>query len=153
MELSTQERGLSCTGRVLPTLKWAGGGGEGGHGCKCLMRCSGRVNRGTSLQKICCSGSRWICVQSLSHVQLFATPWTVALQAPLSMGILQTRILEWVAMPSSRDLPNPGVEPRSPALQANSLPSEPPGKPRNTAVGSLFLLQGLFLTQDLVRSG
>ena len=153
MELSTQERGLSCTGRVLPTLRWAGGGGEGGHGCRCLMRCSGRVNRGTSLQKICCSGSRWICVQSLSHVQLFATPWTVALQAPLSMGILQTRILEWVAMPSSRDLPNPGVEPRSPALQANSLPSEPPGKPRNTAVGSLFLLQGLFLTQDLVRSG
>ena len=41
-------------------------------------------------------------VQSLSHVWLFATPWTVACQAPLSMGILQARILEWVATPSSR---------------------------------------------------
>ena len=37
-----------------------------------------------------------------SHVQLFVTPWTVACQAPLSMGILQARILEWIAMPSSR---------------------------------------------------
>ena len=43
------------------------------------------------------------------------------------MGILQARILEWVAMPSSRDLPNPGIEPRSPTLLADSLPSEPPG--------------------------
>ena len=41
-------------------------------------------------------------LRSLSHVQLFATLWTVALQVPLSMGILQARILEWVARPSSR---------------------------------------------------
>ena len=47
------------------------------------------------------------CVQSLSHVQFFATPWTVAHQAPLSMGILQTRILEWVATPSSRGSSQP----------------------------------------------
>ena len=46
-----------------------------------------------------------------------------------SMGILQARILEWVAISSSRDLPNLGMEPRSPALQAYSLPSQPPGKP------------------------
>jgi len=51
----------------------------------------------------------------------FATPWTVVRQAPLSMGILQASILEWVAMPSSRDFPNPGIEPRSPSLQAGSL--------------------------------
>jgi len=44
------------------------------------------------------------------------TPWTVARQAPLSMGILQARILEWVAISFSRDLPDPGIEPRSPAL-------------------------------------
>ena len=44
-------------------------------------------------------------------------------------GILQARILEWVAMPSSRDLPHPGMEPRSPATQADTLPSESPGKP------------------------
>ena len=44
-------------------------------------------------------------------------------------GILQARILEWVAIPFSRDLPDPGIEPESPTLQADSLPSEPPGKP------------------------
>ena len=47
------------------------------------------------------------CAQSLSHVQFFATPRTVTLQAPLSMGILQVRILEWVAMPSSRESSQP----------------------------------------------
>ena len=45
-------------------------------------------------------------------------------------GILQARILEWVAFPFSRDRPNPGIEPRSPALQADSLSPESPGKPR-----------------------
>jgi len=56
------------------------------------------------------------------------TSWTVAHQAPLSMGILQARILEWVAMPFPGDLPNPGIEPRSPTLQADSLLTELPGK-------------------------
>ena len=54
-----------------------------------------------------------VCAKSLSHVRLSVTPWTVARQAPLSIGILQARILEWVAMPSSRYLPDPGMEPRS----------------------------------------
>ena len=45
-------------------------------------------------------------------------------------------------MPSSGDLPKPGIKPRSPTLQADSLPYEPPGKPKNTGVGNLFLLQG-----------
>ena len=71
-------------------------------------------------------------VKSLSFVQIFVIPWTTACQDPLSMGILQTRILEWAAMPSLGDLPNPGIEPRSPTLQADSLPSELPGKPRCT---------------------
>ena len=57
-----------------------------------------------------------------------ATPRAVAHQAPLSMGILQARILECFAMPPPGDLPNPGIKSRSPALQADSLPSEPPGK-------------------------
>ena len=43
-------------------------------------------------------------------------------------GILQARIPEWVAFPFSGDLPNPGIEPRAPTLQADSLPAEPPGK-------------------------
>ena len=64
-------------------------------------------------------------------------------------GILQARILEWVAFPFSRGLPNPGIEPRSPTLQADSLPAEPQGKPKNTGMGSLSLLQWIFLTQEL----
>ena len=51
--------------------------------------------------------------------------------------------------PPPGDLPNPGIEPRSPALQADSLPAESPGKPKNTGVGSLSLLQGIFLTWEL----
>ena len=51
--------------------------------------------------------------------------------------------------PPPGNLPNLGIEPRSPTLQADSLPSEPPGKPKNTGVGSLSLLQGIFLTQEL----
>ena len=52
-------------------------------------------------------------------------------------GILQARILEWVAIPFSRDLPTPGIELRSPALQADSLPSEPLGKPESSLNGGL----------------
>ena len=63
-------------------------------------------------------------------------------------GILQARILEWVAFPSPGDLPNPGMKPRSPGLQADSLPAEPQGKPMNTRVGSLSLLWRIFLTQE-----
>ena len=63
-------------------------------------------------------------------------------------GILQARILEWVPFPSPGDLPNPGIERRSPALQADSLPAGPQGKPKNTGVSSLSLLQRIFLTQE-----
>ena len=69
------------------------------------------------------------CAYLFSCVRPFETPRTIAHQAPLSMGILQARTLEWVAYPFSRELPNPGIEPGSPALQADSLPAELPGKP------------------------
>ena len=64
-------------------------------------------------------------------------------------GILQARILEWVVVPSPGGLPNPRIETRSPTLEADSLPSEPPGKPKNSGVGSLSLFQGIFLSQEL----
>ena len=64
-------------------------------------------------------------------------------------GILQARILEWIAFPFSRGLPYPGFEPRSPTLQADSLPAKPQGKPKNTGVDSLSLLQWIFPTQEL----
>ena len=67
-------------------------------------------------------------------------------------GILQVRILEWVTMTSPGDLPDPGMNPRSPALQEDSLPSEPSGKPKNTGVSSLSLLPGNFPTQELNQS-
>ena len=61
-----------------------------------------------------------ICMLScFSRVQLFVSPWTVAHQAPLSMGFSQARILEWIAIPFSKDLPHPGVKPGIPALQAD----------------------------------
>ena len=85
----------------------------------------------------------------LSHVQLFATPWTVTHQAPLTIGILQGTILEWVAMSSSRGLSQPRDQTQvTPTLQADSLLSETTGKPKNTRVGSLTLLWGIFPTQE-----
>ena len=76
------------------------------------------------------------------------SPWILDCQASLSMGILQERILEWVVCPPTRDLPSSGTEPRSPSLQEDFLPSEPPGKPKNTGMGSLLFLQWIFLSQD-----
>ena len=66
-------------------------------------------------------------------------------------GILQARILEWVPFPSPGDLPNPGIEPRSLALQADPLPAEPPGMPKNTGVGSLSVLLWIFPTEETNR--
>ena len=66
-------------------------------------------------------------VKSLSRVQLFETPRTAAYQAPPSMGISRQEYWSGLPFPSSGDLPDPGIEPRSPALQADSLLSELPG--------------------------
>ena len=71
----------------------------------------------------------------------FVTPWTVAHQAPLSMGFSRQEYWSGLPCPPPANLPNPGIEPRSPTLQMDSLLSEPPGKPKNTGVGSLSLLQ------------
>ena len=68
-------------------------------------------------------------VKLLSRVRLFATPWTVAYQAPLSMGFSRQECWSELPFPSPGDLPEPGIKPGSPALQADALPSEPPGKP------------------------
>ena len=68
-------------------------------------------------------------VKSLSRVQLFATPWTVTYQIPLSMGFSRQECWSELPFPSPGDLPDPGIEPGSPALQPDALPSETPGKP------------------------
>ena len=66
-------------------------------------------------------------VKLLSHVQLFATPWTVAYQAPPSIKFSRQEFWSGLPFPFPGDLPDPGLEPGSPALQADALPSEPPG--------------------------
>ena len=64
-------------------------------------------------------------VKSLGCVRLFVTPWTVAHQAPLSMGFSRQEYWSGVPFPSPGDRPDPRIKPRSPALQADALPSEP----------------------------
>ena len=74
-----------------------------------------------------------MCAWLLSHVQLFATPWTVPRQAPLSVGFCRQDYWSGLPFPSPGDLRHPGIElesPVSPALQADSLPAETSGKPR-----------------------
>ena len=70
--------------------------------------------------------SEW--AKSLSRVRVFAILWTVAHQAPPSMGLSRQEYWSGLPFPSPGDLPNPGIEPRSPALQTDALTSEPPGK-------------------------
>ena len=80
---------------------------------------------------------------SLHHVQLFSAPWTVACQAPLSMEFPRQEYWSGFPSPSPGDLPDPGIKPGSPALQEDSLPTEPPGKlsySKATPVSSLFVL-------------
>ena len=69
-------------------------------------------------------------VKSFSRVRLFATPWTVAYQASPSMRFSRQEYWSGLPVPSPGDLPNPGIEPRSPALPADALTSEPAGKPK-----------------------
>ena len=74
----------------------------------------------------------------LSRVQLFATPWTVDYQAPQSMEFSRREYWSGLPLTSPGDLPNPGIEPGSPALQADAVPSEPPGKIKNTRGGTFI---------------
>ena len=95
-------------------------------------------------------------MKSLSCIRLFATPWTVAYQAPLSTGFSRQECWSGLPFPSPGDLPDPGNEPGSPALQADALPSELPGKPkkkRNTPLKIGFKKEiGLFLSQHILTS-
>ena len=70
-------------------------------------------------------------VKSLSHVQLFATPWTITYQDLPTMGFPRQEYWSGLPFPSPGDLPNPGIELRSPVLQADALPSEPPENSRS----------------------
>ena len=77
-------------------------------------------------------------VKSLSRVQLFATPWTVAYQASPSMGFSRQEYWSGLPFPSPGDLPDPGIEPGSPSFQADALTTEPRGKPKPIELRIIF---------------
>ena len=87
-------------------------------------------------------------VQSLSCVQLFWDPMDCSSPDSSVHGISQARILQLLPFPSPGDLPDPGIQPVSPAFQADCLLSEPPRKPKSTGLGNSQLLQGNFPTQE-----
>ena len=107
------------------------------------------------------------CALEFNHLDrnpsLVVRPWTVYLNSLCcSFAIYKIQIVLWWAshpninikyfeQHSPGDLPNPGIKPMSPTLQVDSLLSEPPWKPKSTRVGSLSLLQGIFLTQESNR--
>ena len=76
-------------------------------------------------------------VKSLSRVRLFAIPCTVTYQASLSVGFYRQEYWSGLPFPSPEDLPDPGIEPGSPALQADALLSEPSGKPKLVMLSSI----------------
>ena len=83
-----------------------------------------------------------------SRIPLFATPWAVAYQAPPSMEFCRHEYWSGLPFPSPGDLPVPGIKPKSSALQADTLPSEPPGKPMRTnarAEDGITLTQTVYL--------
>ena len=93
---------------------------------------SGRANRYTldKLMNYKITFTQSLCLlRGFNHVQLFGTPWTEACQAPLSMGFSRQEYGSRLPCSPPGALPHPGMELGSPALQADSLPSEPPGKP------------------------
>ena len=83
-------------------------------------------------------------VKSLSRVWLFATPWTVSHQAPPSMGLSRQEYWSGLPFPSPGHLPDPGIEPRSPTLQADALTSEPPEKPKKKQSNQILDCQHSF---------
>ena len=82
-------------------------------------------------------------MKSLSRVRLFQTPWTVAYQAPPSMGFSRQECWSGLPFPSPGDLPDPGIEPGSPTFQADALTSELPGNPSQLYSGSDKQIQGI----------
>ena len=91
----------------------------------------GKTKKYIVIQKRLKACRKKVKVKSFSHVRLFVTPWTVAHQALPFMGFSRQEYWSGLLFPSLGDLPNPGIEPSSPASQADTLPFEPPGKPES----------------------
>ena len=123
---------------------WGGGGGDGRGVCVCECVCV------CVYVYVCVYVCTCLCVcvrvhaQSLQSCPTPCDPMDWSPQAPLSVGFSRQEYWSGLPSPPPGDLPNPWIEHRSPALQVDSLPSELPGKPKNTG---LSVLQGIFLTQ------
>ena len=121
---------------VTKSRTWLKHLGTRAHTCICVpdsLRCTPETNTAWRIYW------KW---KALSCVRLFATPWTIQ-----SMEFSRPEYWCGKLFPSPGDLPNQQIKPRSPALQADSLLAKPQGKPKNTVVGSLLLLQQIFPTQ------
>ena len=88
-------------------------------------------------------------VKSLSHVRLFQTSWTVAHQAPPSMGFSRQEYWSGLPFPSPGDLPDPGIESRSPTLRADSLPSKPPGNPYMCVCVCVYIYMCIYICLNI----
>ena len=113
----------------------------------CVVQCNMHsLKKNVNLKRIKCN-SRTKNILKLTAVKVKVSQSCPTLCNPMDYtvhGILQARILEWVPFPFSRGSSNSGIILRSLALQADSLPAEPQGKPKNTGVGSVSLLQWIF---------
>ena len=129
---------------------WDSPGQNTGVGCHFLLQCM-KVKSESEVTQSCPTPSDPMdCSPPGSSVRgIFQARVVEWAAIALVHGILQARILEWVAFPFSRGSSQPRIKPRSSALQVDSLPAKPQGKPKNTGVGSLSLLQGVFPTQEL----
>ena len=92
-------------------------------------------------------------VKSLSGVRLFETQWTVAYQAPPSMGFSRQESWSGLPFPPPGDLPDPGIEPGSPAFQVDALTSEQPGKPKRRGQQKMRWLNGITNSMDMGLGG
>ena len=94
------------------------------------------MSEGIDERKVVVETGQFVAAQLLGHVRLFATPWTVAHQAPLSMGFSRQEYWSGLPFPLAGDLLDPGIEPESPALAGGFFTTEPPGKPNLRAENS-----------------
>ena len=111
---------------------WDSPGKNTGVGCHFLLQCM-KVKRESEV---------------ISRVQFLATPWTAAYQAPPPMEFSRQECWSRVPFPSPGDVLDPGIEPWSSALQGDTLPSEPPGKPKNTGVVAYSFPRGFSRPRD-----
>ena len=122
-----------------------------GHGRTGWYKIEKGVRQGWMLSPVLFNSQVEWKVESLSRVRLFATPWTVAHQAPLSMGFSKQEYWSGLPFPSLGNLPNPGIEPRSPVLQADALPSELPRKSCTCRVHHVRCWAGWLLRIKIAR--